>query len=254
MRVAGFAGSTFGVSDATVVQGLESPATCPKAGCTYYSSATTPAMPNNSQSGSPARKLVYIPIIHTVADMGTLGPSIRGMKLSALGRQGLTRNAVVVEKMWEQIESVVASLPFNTGTVRIYQDGLPVCGHERDIVLELAGAGSRNHRALLELQARGATLMGTESPDLLVQEYQLATAAFASGMTVRTEVRQKQLRDTLLEKRDRYIADRINGTLGAGESGILFMGMLHAVAKYLDADIKVVYPVGPPRVKQRGDV
>jgi len=166
----------------------------------------------------------------------------------------LTRNAVVVEKMWEQIESVVASLPFNTGTVRIYQDGLPVCGHERDIVLELAGAGSRNHRALLELQARGATLMGTESPELLVQEYQLATAAFASGMTVRTEVRQKQLRDTLLEKRDRYIADRINGTLGAGESGILFMGMLHAVAKYLDADIKVVYPVGPPRVKQRGDV
>jgi predicted PilT family ATPase len=176
------------------------------------------------------------------------------MKLSALGRQGLAHNAAVVEKMWEQIENAVASLPITAGTVRVYQDGLPVCGHEQDIVSELAGAGSRNHRTLLELQARGATLMGTESPELLVQEYQLATAGFASGVTVRMEVRQKQLRDTLLEKRDAYIADRINGTLGAGESGILFMGMLHAVAKYLDADINVVYPLGPPRVEQRKGV
>ena len=166
----------------------------------------------------------------------------------------MARNAAVVEKMWEQIENVVASLPVTTGTVRVYQDGLPVCGHEQDIVSELAGAGSRNHRALLKLQTRGATLMGTESPELLVQEYQLATAGFASGVTVWTEVRQKQLHDTLLEKRDRYIADRINGTLGAGESGILFMGMLHAVAKYLDADVNVVYPLGPPRVKQRRGV
>jgi hypothetical protein len=144
------------------------------------------AMPNNSQSGGPARKLVYIPVIHTVADMGTLGASIRGMKLSALGRQGLARNAAVVEKMWEQIENVVASLPVTTGTVRVYQDGLPVCGHEQDIVSELAGGGIRNHRALLELQARGATLMGTESPELLVQECQVATAGLASGVTVRT--------------------------------------------------------------------
>jgi hypothetical protein len=96
--------------------------------------------------------------------------------------------------------------------------------------------------------------MGTESPELLVEEYRLATAAFASGATVRTEIRQRQLRDTLLEKRDRYIADRINGTLGAGESGILFMGMLHEVARYLDYAIDVVYPLGPPRLRQRRGV
>jgi hypothetical protein len=209
---------------------------------------------NNSQSSSRERKLAYIPIIHSVADMGTLGASIRRMKLSALGRQGLTRNAAVVEKMWEEIESVVANLPVTPGTVRVYQDGLPVCGHEQEIVSELAGAGNRNHRLLLKLQARGATLMGTESPELLVEEYQLATAAFASGATVRMEIRQKQLRDTLLERRDRYIADRIKGTLDAGESGILFMGMLHDVTRYLDSDIDVVYPLGPTLVRQRRGV
>jgi hypothetical protein len=203
---------------------------------------------NNGQSGASGRKLVYIPIIHTLADMGTLGVAVRGMKLSALGRQGLSQNAAVVDKMWAQIESVVAKLPVAPASLRVYQDGLPVCRHEQEIVSELASAGNRNHGLLLKLQARGATLMGTESPELLVEEYQLAAAAFASGAAVRTQARQKQLRDTLLEKRDRFIAARINGTLGAGESGILFMGMLHQVTRYLDPDIHVICPLGPPRV------
>ena len=204
---------------------------------------------NNGQSGASGRKLVYIPIIHTLADMGTLGVAVRGMKLSALGRQGVTHEAVVVEKMWTQIEKVIANLPVTPGAVRVYQDGLPVCLHEQEIVSELAGTGNRNHRLLLKLQARGATLMGTESPELLVEEYQLAAAAFASGATVRTGIRRKQLRDALLEKRDRYIAARINGSLGAGETGILFMGMLHQVARYLEPDIDVICPLGPPRAR-----
>jgi hypothetical protein len=204
---------------------------------------------NDGQSAGSRRKLVYIPIIHTLADMGTLGTAVRGMKLSALGRQGLTQNAAVVDKMWAQIESVVANLPVTPGSTRLYQDGLPVCRHEREIVSELAGAGNRNHGLLLKLQARGATLMGTESPQLLVEEYQLAAAAFAPGAALRTEMRQKQVRDALLEKRDRYIAARINATLGAGESGILFMGMLHQMVPYLDSDIDVICPLGPPRAR-----
>jgi hypothetical protein len=153
--------------------------------------------------------------------------------------------------MWEKIEGVAARLPRTKGTVRVYQDGLPVCGHEQEIVSELAEAGSRNHRLLLELQARGAVLMGTESPELLVEEYHLATAEFASEATPRTNIRRQQLRDSLLEKRDRFIAERINATLAAGESGILFLGMLHKAAKYLDPDIDVIYPLGRPRVGQK---
>ena len=211
-------------------------------------SANTKAGPTVNRG----RRLIYIPIIHTAADMGSLGASIRGKKLSTLGRQGLTHQAAVVDKMWEKIESVAASLPLAQGTVRVYQDGLPVCGHEREIVSELAGAGSRNHRLLLALEARGAALMGTESPDLLVEEYQLASAAFAAGANLKREVRQRELRDSLLEKRDRFIAQRINATLGAGESGILFLGMLHQAAKYLDSGIDVVYPMGLPRLRQGG--
>jgi hypothetical protein len=161
----------------------------------------------------------------------------------------LAHNAAVVEKMWEEIERAVGKLQVSPGSVRVYQDGLPVCGHEREIVSELAAAGSRNHRLLLSLQARGAVLMGTESADLLVEEYQLASAALAAGRASHAKTRRDRLRDTLLEKRDRYIADRINGTLGAGETGILFMGMLHEVTRFLDPNILVVYPHRRPPVR-----
>jgi hypothetical protein len=204
---------------------------------------------NTSPPSDRKRTLVYIPIIHTAADMGTLAPSIRGKKLSLLGRQGLARNAAMVEKMWREIEGVASRLPVAPGTVRIYQDGLPICRHEQEIVSELAGSGSRNHRLLLQLQSRGARVMGTESPELLVEEYQLARAALAPGATVADDSRQRQLRDTVLEKRDRFIADRINVTLSDGETGILFIGMLHSLAQFLDSDIRVTYPLGLSRVK-----
>jgi hypothetical protein len=201
----------------------------------------------DNESGGGERKLVYIPIIHTLADMGALGASVQRVKLSALGRQGLAHHAAVVDKMWEEIERAVGKLPVRPGSVRVYQDGLPVCGHEQEIVSELAEAGNRNHRLLVSLQARGAVLMGTESAELLVEEYQLASAALAAGRASPAKIRRDRLRDTLLERRDRYIADRIHGTLGAGESGILFMGMLHEVTRYLDSGIHVMYPLGPPR-------
>ncbi len=208
---------------------------------------------HKSSSRASRRRLAYFPIIHTAADLGSLAPAIQGRKLAALGREGVARNAALVEKKWEEMERAVDALLLPPGTVRVYQDGLPVCGHEQSIVSELAGAGSRNHRLLLKLQSRGATLMGTESPDLLVEEYQLATAAYGSGATVGTQLQQKELRDTLLDRRDHYISNRINETLAAGESGILFLGLLHDVTKYLDPEIQVSYPLGTNRVRQTLD-
>jgi hypothetical protein len=148
------------------------------------------------------RKLVYIPIVHTLADMGTLGASVQSAKLARLGRQGLAHSAAVAERMWKEIERVAGSLPVSPGKVRVYQDGLPVCGREREIVAELAAAGSRNHRLLLSLEARGAALMGAESPELLIEEYRLASSALAAGAAPRIGVRPDRARDALLEQWD----------------------------------------------------
>jgi hypothetical protein len=174
--------------------------------------------------------------------MGALGETLERIKLSTLGKRRLAQNAIRVDKMWQDIEETVESLPIVAGKVRIYQDGLPVCGHESQIVSDLAQAGSRNHKLLLRLASRGAILMGTESPELLVEEYHLATTSLASLPAASARHYQKASA-VLLEKRDRYISHRIDTTLRTSETGILFLGMLHHVQAYLAADIEVRYPV-----------
>jgi transcriptional regulator with GAF, ATPase, and Fis domain len=49
-----------------------------------------------------------------------------------------------------------------------------------------------------------------------------------------------------LKRRDEYIACRINQTHRAGETGLVFLGMLHSLASSLDKGIRVVYLIHPP--------
>jgi hypothetical protein len=196
-----------------------------------------------------SRSLIYLPIIHTQADMGALKESVVRATIEKLGRAGLARKASAIDRIWTEIEAAIDALNLPFDRVRLYQDGLPVCGRETEIVTELAQGGSRNHQLLLRLMAKGATLMGTESADLLVREYQAAKQSLAGRAPRAAGVaaaRQAQSED-LLKRRDQFIAQRLNETLKQGETGILFLGMLHAVERYLQPDIKVIYPLHRPR-------
>lgn len=195
------------------------------------------------------RILFYFPIVHTQADMGELRESVVRATLAKVGRAGLSRKTVAVERIWTEIEQVIDSLALSFDRVRLYQDGLPVCGREAEIVTELAQGGSRNHQLLLRLMARGATIMGTESGDLLVQEYQLAKQALAARppRAAGVAAQRRALTEALLQRRDQFIAQRINTTLKPGETGILFLGMLHSVERHLHQDLKVIYPLHRPR-------
>jgi hypothetical protein len=196
-----------------------------------------------------ARTLIYVPIIHTQADMGALGESVRRVTIQKLGKQGWERNVDRVAKLWAEIEQAVDGWNLSYERVRLYQDGLPVCGREVEIVAELAKAGSRNHQLLLRLQERGARIMGTESSELLLEEYQLIKQLLAVRDPLKlrkVEAQQKAVSHSLLKTRDRYIADHINRTLGGGETGILFLGMLHCLDEWLDKNIQVTYPLYPP--------
>ncbi|MBU1162112.1 MAG: hypothetical protein KKF96_06110 [Proteobacteria bacterium] len=195
------------------------------------------------------RTLIYIPVIHTRADMGGLSEALQRATLKKFGQKSLKRKIYLINKMWTEIEQAIEGLDLRYEKVRLYQDGLPVCGREAEIVRDLARAGSRNHRLLLRLMERGATIMGTEFSELLVEEYglikQLMTVEdIHRGKEI--EARQKALADALIRKRDQYIADRIDQTLQIGETGILFLGMLHALENGLHKDIRVIYPVNRP--------
>jgi len=201
------------------------------------------------------RRLIYFPIVHTEIDMGMLGDSIQEAALHKFGRTALKRKAMAIDKMWLDIEKAIEALHLDYRNVRLFQDGLPVCGRELEIVKDLAGAGSRNHLLLLKLIERGAVIMGTEFAELLVEEYQLAKQIMTGLKTpgrVNLQPGQKALSESLLEKRDRFIAGRIDASLLAGETGILFLGMLHSVERWLDREIRVLYPVSRP-VARGGD-
>ncbi len=210
-------------------------------------------MSETNESRSVERTLIYIPIVHTESDMGNLSESVRQAAIRKLGLTGWKRKVNLIDKIWTTIEKTVDALNLPYEKVLLYQDGLPVCGRETEIVTELARGGSRNHQLLLRLMSRGARAIGTESPELLMEEYELARQSVASGEIpepVGMKVRRKALSDPLLKRRDQFIADRINSTLGNGETGIVFLGMLHCVEGLLDKDIRVLYPVNlPPRAR-----
>jgi hypothetical protein len=200
-------------------------------------------------SNVSGRRLIHIPVIHSRAEMGSFSPTIQAITVQKLGSKGWERNVNLIDGVWTQIEQAIdrCALPYEK--VRLYQDGLPVCGRELEIVSELAKAGSRNHQLLLRLRERGATLMGTESADLLVQEYHLikqTLAANGPGHAARRQARQQESSGCLLKRRDQAIAARINHTLCRGEIGLLFLGMLHSLEAWLADDIQVTHPLFPP--------
>lgn len=183
------------------------------------------------------RRLIAIPIVHTPADLGSQREAARQAYVACYGIERWRQHLEDLAQLWHRIRQRVLALPVDFTTVRLYQDGLPRCGHELAIVATLAAAGSSNHQLLLELVKLGAILMGTEDPALLVQERdflrQQHTAQPLPG------ARAHPLYDALMAQRDAAIASRIAATLSAGELGLLFMGALHRVVQRLPEDIAV---------------
>jgi len=186
------------------------------------------------------RVLIHVPIVHTHADMGALGETIKHRLVEKFGENWWRNNVSAIDLVWDEIETSLRALDLPYHKVRIYQDGLPVCGREMDIVRELAAAGSRNHRLLLEMAGRGAVIMGTESAELLVEEYSRVRRLLQSSDFESKEEDFKTSGVSLIRKRDRFIAERIAATLASGEVGILFLGMLHSLADLLPEDLQVL--------------
>lgn len=195
------------------------------------------------------RTLFLVPIIHTEHDMGSLLEPVKQEYLRQHGAEKWDEHLKAIQGLWIKIRGVVESLSLPYARLRLYQDGLPECGRELDIVKEVAARGSPNHQLLLDLMERGARLMGTESPQLLVAEYRLHTESVLNTSPQAANQRQQQS-NSLLVQRDRHIATRINSTLLSGESGLLFLGMTHSVEPLLDGDILVKNLLPALRVKK----
>jgi len=190
-----------------------------------------------TEASKPRRRLYYVPILHSGAELGGLEQDVR----RRMGEEVFQQRQSVINAAWDRVEMWAATLEPSLARYKLYQDGLPLCGKEEQIVRDLAAKQSRNHRLLLRLIERGATLLGTESPELLVSEYELAKAILSPDADRKA---LEPVAADLLAKRDAFIAQRINQTLGEGEFGILFVGLLHNVHRGLMPDIELVVPFG----------
>ncbi len=145
--------------------------------------------------------------------MGGLARSVQHLVVQKLGGRAWHQNIDVIGRLWAYVRETVESWNIPWDKVRLYQDGLPFCGHERQIVQTLTDAGSPNHQLLLSLTKRGATLEGTESPQLLVEEYRLARRILGARdpqHAAKIQARYAAQSRRLLVRRDRYIVGRIN--------------------------------------------
>ena len=174
--------------------------------------------------------------------------------INRFGRRHWEEYLALLDGFWQAVRAEIEGLGLGYQQVDLYQDGLPVCGKELELVKKAAAAGSENHQLLLDLVARGANLIGTEDPKLLLDEYRgVKTAledrprpACSPGQSSETS----RYRQTLT-KRDAYIGRLIGESLRPGRTGILLLGMMHNVEPFLPTDI-VVTRLVPRGLERKG--
>ena len=191
------------------------------------------------------KKLIYIPIVHNKADLGSLGSQLSLEGERKYGAAAWHDHLEKVDRSWDEIETEIfrqlKKKAFDK--VKIFQDGLPVAGETgMKIVRDTAGNGSKNYMIIDKLLTRGATLELAENKDFLLREYYLLLdihKAETPEKQVERYLEYQKVSRELLDSRDHFVAEQINRTLSDGETGVAFFGAAHSILDKLDSKIKV---------------
>jgi hypothetical protein len=187
------------------------------------------------------RQLLYVPLMHDQADLGSLGAALAQKTAAVTGARRWAIHEETMHKFWETVATYLRS--FDSHYLKLYQDGLPIGGKmARRVVEEAAQKGSKNYQLILDLLHRGAELQQTEDPRLLLREYENIRRSVQQESAGAEHVKTPQYKleaHRLMSERDQVMADTINATLKEGEIGVLFIGAHHNVVPLLPADISV---------------
>jgi len=198
------------------------------------------------------RTLFYVPIIHTSSDLGSLAKDVAKRGIVELGQEVWDEHLKTVEGFWDAI--LLYFMYVDELGLKIYQDGM-VAGGEigQKIVEEGTRLGSKNYELVARLLKQGAILIKTEDFNLVKEERdRLLTLTKAKSVTQKliAFIKYKLVKNRLLNKRDRFIAQRINETLNDGERGVLFIGAFHNVKNFLPGDIQIKEIKDAQRVRE----
>ncbi len=192
------------------------------------------------------RSLIYVPVLHTQKESGEILLSLKGDESEKPADASSAEQEKSVKEMWDGIYEKIQNTHVSYPTMRIYQDAMPVCGREKEIAETLAQKASRNHRLIMDLLKNGASLEGTEDPNLLIEEYdnlsRLIGKAGASVQSYRDALNQYREKGAkLMKQRDAFISERIKSTLKEGETPLVFMGVRHELEKLLQGAFVINY-------------
>jgi len=198
------------------------------------------------------RTLIYVPIIHTSVDLGSLAKDVTKRGIADLGEDAWKGHIRTVESFWDVIIDHFASV--DVSGMKIYQDGMVAEGEIGEkIVEESLNLGSRNYQLVSKLLKRGAILVKTEDFNLVKIERD-RLLKITQAKTVAEKLlgftRYKLTKNMLLNKRDEYIAQRIDETLHEDQTGILFIGAYHNIKRKLPGDIQIKEIKDTQKVKE----
>ena len=187
------------------------------------------------------RTLIYVPIIHTSADLGSLAEEVTKRGIRDLGSNIWSKHEETVLRFWDVIIKYFDSI--EVSGFKLYQDGMPAEGEVgRKIVEEGVKSGSKNYEVIASLLQKGAILVKTEEFNLVKEEHNMLLRITRAKTVVNRFaglIRYKLAKNNLLNKRDEFIAKRIDETLKEGETGIIFIGAYHNIKQRLPEDIQI---------------
>jgi len=188
------------------------------------------------------KKLLYVPIIHMEADLGSVAAIVDKRSSQVCGRERWEKHKRAVSGFWDFIANYFDRL--SASNLKIYQDGLMIDGAlGKKIIEEGVKKGSKNHEIVLKLMEKGAEIRKTEDLSLLKEEYNSIIKLSQTKSPIEKTlvyIGYKLRKNPLMEKRDKFMAERINETLKDGEVGVLFIGVYHNVLPRISRDI-IVY-------------
>jgi hypothetical protein len=191
--------------------------------------------------GKQMRNLIYVPIIHTSADLGSLAKDVDRKGVENFGENMWRDHLKTIDGFWDALFLYFDSI--NVSGAKIFQDGMIVDGDAGlHIVQEGEKAGSKNHQLVSKLLQRGAILMKTEDFNLVKKERDRLVKMIRTKSTLAKVlglIIYKLTKKMLLKRRDEYIVQRIDRNLKENEIGILFIGAYHNVQSRLPSDIKI---------------
>ena len=198
------------------------------------------------------RTLIYVPVIHTGADLGSLAKDVKKIGITDLGEDIWNEYRKTVGGFWDAISHYFDSI--DVSGIKIYQDGMVAEGEvAQKIVEEGVRLSSKNYEIVARLLKRGAILVKTEDFRLVKEERdRLLKITQAKNLVKKLFgfIKYKLTKDMLLDIRDKFIVKRINETLNTKDTGIIFIGAYHNIKKRLPKDIQIIEIKNTDKVKE----